>query len=84
MRGLFSRFWNDESGAVVATEYLLLGSVVAAGSVGGMVAMRDAVVDEYKHLGAEVRNVRTYTVPTEASQTVQTAAIQSVPVFAAP
>jgi len=55
---LIARFWSDESGAVIATEYLMLGSVVALGSASGMVAMRDSVIDEYKELGQGVREIR--------------------------
>ena len=58
LRKIFFRLWNDESGAVIATEYLLLGSIVSLGSASGMVAMRDSVVDEYKELGQGVRDIR--------------------------
>ena len=36
---LFVRLWEDESGSVIATEYLMLGSIVALGSVAGMAEM---------------------------------------------
>lgn len=55
---LFARLWTDDAGAVIATEYLMLGSLVAAGSATGMVAMRDSVIDEYKELGQSVRDIR--------------------------
>lgn len=57
-RTLLVRFWNDEAGAVIAAEYLMLGSVVAVGGASGMSAMRDAVNDEYRELGASIREVR--------------------------
>jgi Flp pilus assembly pilin Flp len=64
-RNLFVSFWADESGALVATEYLLLGSVVAVGSVTGMVEVRDSVNEEYKEFGQTVRETRqSYSVPT--------------------
>jgi Flp pilus assembly pilin Flp len=63
-RDLLVRFWSDESGAIVATEYLLLGSVVVVGGVSGMTAVRDSVNDEYKEFGNSVREVRqTYSKP---------------------
>jgi hypothetical protein len=63
-KNLIVSLWNDESGAVIATEYLMLGSIVAAGSAGGMVAMRDSVVDEYKEFGNTIHDVRqAYTPP---------------------
>src|SRR5262245_5371805 len=36
LRNLLVNLWADESGAVIATEYLMLGSVVALGSAVGM------------------------------------------------
>jgi len=58
------RLWNDEAGAVIATEYLMLGSVVALGSASGMAAMRDAVNDEYKDMGQSVHEARqAYAIP---------------------
>jgi Flp pilus assembly pilin Flp len=64
LRSLFVRLWKDESGAVIATEYLMLGSIVAIGSAGGMAAMRDSVVDEYKEFGQGVRETRqSYAAP---------------------
>lgn len=55
---LLMQLWKDESGAVVATEYLMLGSIVAAGGVGGMVAMRDAVIEEFKEFGQTTHELR--------------------------
>jgi len=61
---LFVRLWKDESGAVIATEYLMLGSIVAAGAASGMVAMRDSIVDEYKEFGQSTRELRqSYSIP---------------------
>lgn len=55
---MFRRLWTDEAGAVVALEYLLLGSAVTTGAAVGVGAMRDAVVGEYRQFGQEVREVR--------------------------
>lgn len=55
---LLSRLWRDECGAVVCTEYLMLGSIVAAGSASGLVAMRDAMVEEYKEFADNIRQIR--------------------------
>jgi Flp pilus assembly pilin Flp len=57
-RKLIAQFWADESGAVIAAEYLMLGTIVAAGTTSGLVAMRDAVVSEYKDFGQSVRDLR--------------------------
>jgi len=57
-RQLFTRLWEDEHGAVVALEYLMLGSIVAAGSVTGLVAMRDSMVSEFQEFGHTIQDVR--------------------------
>lgn len=63
LRALFLRLWKDESG-VVATEYLLLGSVVTLGSVAGMAEMRDMTNNEFKDLGQSIHQTRqAYTLP---------------------
>jgi len=58
IRQLMARLWNDEAGSVIATEYLMLGTVVALGSAGGMVTVRDSINDEYAEFGNSVRDVR--------------------------
>ena len=64
IRELFVKFWTDEAGAIIATEYLLLGSVVVVGGVSGMTNVRDAMNDEYKEYGNSVREIRqTYSAP---------------------
>jgi hypothetical protein len=55
---LLAKFWADEFGGVIATEYLMLGTIVAAGSSTGLVAMRDSMVNEYKEFGQSVRDIR--------------------------
>lgn len=64
LREIFVRLWQDESGAVIATEYLMLGTVVAVGSATGLAAMRDGVAEEFKEFGQSVHQTRqTYAVP---------------------
>lgn len=55
---LLMALWKDECGAVIATEYLMLGSIVAMGSAAGMASMRDSIVDEYKEFGKSTRELR--------------------------
>lgn len=54
---LLTAFWADESGVITA-EYLMLGTILAAGTTSGLVAMRDSVVNEYKDFGQSVRDIR--------------------------
>lgn len=57
LKSLLIELWNDESG-VIATEYLMLSSIVAVGSAAGLAAMRDSITDEYKEFGQEMRDAR--------------------------
>ncbi len=49
---------KDEDGAIIAAEYLLLGSIVAIGAVAGMVEIRDSIKNEYQDLGNQIKEVR--------------------------
>jgi Flp pilus assembly pilin Flp len=60
---LLKKLWADECGAVIATEYLMLGSIVAVGGTTGLVAMRDAMTSEYQEFGTSVREVRQANTP---------------------
>ncbi len=60
MRELLRKLWNDDQGALLTSEYLMLGGVVVLGSAGGLAAMRDATVEEMKEMGHSVRAVRQY------------------------
>jgi Flp pilus assembly pilin Flp len=61
---LLTRLWNDETGSIVATEYLMLGTIVSLGGAAGLATVRDSMNDEYKEFGASVREVRqSYSYP---------------------
>lgn len=57
LRDLFLRLWHDEAGSVIATEYLMLGSIVGLGGAAGLTQMRDSVNAEYAELGQSVRGL---------------------------
>lgn len=57
MTRLLKALWADETGAVLATEYLTLGSIVALGSAAGLTAVKDSMVEEYKDFGNSIREV---------------------------
>ena len=64
MTSLLKKLWKDEDGALIATEYLLLGSVVTVGSVTGLASVRDSVNAEYQDYGNQIHEVRqAYAVP---------------------
>ncbi|MBX3397663.1 MAG: hypothetical protein KF873_02890 [Gemmataceae bacterium] len=43
MRDLLTRLWNDDSGAVVSVEILLIVSILIFGLIPGLVAMRNSL-----------------------------------------
>lgn len=62
---LLKKFWADEEGGVLATEYLMLGTIVAVGGTSGLVAMRDSMNSEFKEFGESVHEVRQANMPAQ-------------------
>jgi hypothetical protein len=85
---LLQQLWSDECGAVLSTEYIMLGSIVAAGGSTGMVALRDSMTEECKDFGASVREIRQSHMPKvgkpggQQGQTPQTDASTQLPYWA--
>jgi hypothetical protein len=77
---LAARRWADECGAVIAAEYLMLGTIVTAGSATGLVAVRDAMVSECEDFGQSVRDIRKAYTPAALQR--KPAASQAAPVYA--
>ena len=46
--------WNDESGAVVSIEYLLIGTICGIGVISGLSSMREGVITELADVGGAV------------------------------
>ena len=57
MSRLLQRLWADDCGAVLTTEYLTLGSIVALGSASGLTTIKDSINDECKDFGQAVHEV---------------------------
>jgi len=54
---LLKRLWNDEVGAVVSIELVLVGSVLLLGLIVGLAALRDSVNNELADLGSAVDEI---------------------------
>jgi hypothetical protein len=48
------KLWNDESGAIIASEIVLIGTITVIGTVTGLTSLRDGVIEELADLGAAV------------------------------
>jgi hypothetical protein len=46
MRQLMDRLWIDDSGALIATEWVFVATILILGSITGLVAVRQAVMGE--------------------------------------
>lgn len=54
---LLKQLWHDDGGALVATEYLLLMTLLILGVVTGLVSLRQAVIGEFADMGESIMSV---------------------------
>jgi Flp pilus assembly pilin Flp len=50
MRNLILKWWHDDNGAVIASEYLFLATIMVVGIIVGLTNVRDAVRTEMTEL----------------------------------
>ena len=46
MRQLIRKLWNDDCGALIATEWVFVATILVLGIITGLVAVRQAVISE--------------------------------------
>src|SRR3954470_2772202 len=46
MRKLMTRLWDDDCGALIATEFVFVATILVLGIITGLVAVRQAVISE--------------------------------------
>jgi len=54
MRKLLAKCWSDDAGAVIATEFLFLATILVVGLVSGLTAVRNAVNSEMTELANSI------------------------------
>ncbi len=54
MQNLIQRFWQDDQGALIASEYLFVGTILVIGVVVGLAGLREAINSELTELGNAV------------------------------
>jgi len=50
MKQLFARLWKDDAGAIIASEFLFVVTILVIGIIVGLANVRDAVVTELSEL----------------------------------
>lgn len=50
IRQLFSKLWKDDRGALIATEFLFVATILIIGLIVGLATVRDAVTTELAEL----------------------------------
>lgn len=57
MKTTISRLWNEESGAVVSAEIMLVATILVLGVIVGLKSVRDSVVTELADVGQAFANI---------------------------
>jgi len=54
---MFRKLWNDEAGAVVSAEIMLVATILVIGMVVGLKSVRDAVLTELADVAQAIANI---------------------------
>jgi Flp pilus assembly pilin Flp len=54
MRGLLLKLWNDDQGALIATEWVFVATILVIGLVVGLKAVQQAVVNELEEVASAI------------------------------
>lgn len=54
---MLRKLWNDEAGAIVSAEIVLVATILVIAMVTGLASLRDAVVTELADVGQAIANV---------------------------
>ena len=54
---MFRKLWNDEAGAIVSAEIVLVATILVIGMVVGLKSVRDAVVTELADVAQAIANI---------------------------
>jgi len=57
MSKLFDRFWNDDEGAIISVELILVLGVLIFGIVPGLVALRNSIIAALTNIGNALSGV---------------------------
>jgi hypothetical protein len=54
---MFQSFWEDDSGAILTLEIVLIATVVLLGVLTGLAALRDGIITELADLGGSISDL---------------------------
>jgi len=54
---MLKKLWNDEVGAVVSAELVMVATILGIGMIVGLTSVRDAVVTELADVGAAIASI---------------------------
>ena len=57
MSHTFTRFWNDQDGAIVSAELMLIATILVIGVIVGLKSVRDSVVTELADVAQAFANI---------------------------
>lgn len=57
MKNTFARFWNEQDGAIVSAELMLIATILVIGMIVGLKSVRDAVVTELADVAQAFANM---------------------------
>jgi Flp pilus assembly pilin Flp len=54
---MLKKLWNDEAGAIISAELVLIATILVIGVIVGLASLRDAVVTELADVGQAISQV---------------------------
>ena len=57
MRKMLSKMWKDDTGALIATEWVFFVTILVLGIITGLVALRQAVISETTELAQAIMSL---------------------------
>jgi len=57
MRHVIAKLWNDDCGALIATEWVFVATILVLGAITGLVAVRQAVITELEEFANAVMSL---------------------------
>jgi Flp pilus assembly pilin Flp len=57
MRSLMLKLWKDDCGALIATEWVFVATILVLGSITGLVMVRQAVLAEFQDMAQAIMSL---------------------------